>query len=129
MDRKTRLLLGGAGVLAAAVIAYGFVPVADGILQVWYDVVAAAAMLLGALGVAHHRPAHRRGWVLVLAGYCGWVVGDVVWDIEQVVLPGHFPAPSDGFYLSSYLVLGAGALTLVRTRRSDKGLATFLDAS
>ena len=129
MDRMSRLLLGGAGLLAAAVIAYGFVPLSDGSLQVWYDVAAAAAMLLGALGVAHHRPAHRRGWVLILVGYGGWVLGDLVWDLEQHLLPGRFPAPSDAVYLGSYVVLGAGALILARTRRSGRGLAAFLDAS
>ena len=91
MDRMTRLLLGGAGLLAAAVVAYGFVPLSDGILQVWYDVVAATAMLLGLSACCTTDRRIAAGWLLVLGGYCGWVLGDVVWDVEQHLLPGRLP--------------------------------------
>jgi diguanylate cyclase (GGDEF)-like protein len=97
--------------------------------QTLYVAVAATAVLLGFLGLQHHRPERRRGWVLVLAGCLGWVFGDLIWTVEQYLLPDRYPAPSDAVYLSSYLALGAGSLIIVRTRRGGRDLAALLDAA
>src|SRR4051794_41209343 len=86
-------------------------------------------MVAGFHGVRPHRPAHGRGWRLALAGFSGWVVGDLVWFTESIRGVAPFPAPSDGVYLLSYLLLGAGVLTIVRARRSDGDRAAFLDAA
>jgi len=117
------------GVLLALLLGYAVVPLGTGPLQVWYDVTGVLAMLAGFHGVQRHRPAHARGWRLILAGFSGWVAGDLVWftEVDGGVAP--FPAPSDGVYLLSYLLLGAGVLTVVRTRRAGGDRAAFLDAA
>jgi hypothetical protein len=115
--------------LALAVPVYVLVPMSDSPHQVFYQVIATGALIVACLGLRRHRPVQRRGWVLVLLGYGGWVGGDLMWTIEQHVLPGRYPAPSDGLYLSAYLALGAGALIFVRTRRGGRDLAALLDAA
>jgi diguanylate cyclase (GGDEF)-like protein len=115
--------------LAAAVPFYVLVPLPEAAHQAFYQVIATGALLVGLLGLKRHSPLRRRGWVLVLLGYAGWVGGDLMWSIEAHVLPDQYPAPSDSLYLSAYLVLGAGALVFVRTRRGGRDLAAVLDAS
>jgi diguanylate cyclase (GGDEF)-like protein len=122
-------LFAGLAVLASAVPVYVLVPMPEGLHQVFYQVIATGALVIACLGLSRHRPARRRGWVLVLLGYGGWVVGDLVWTIEQHVYADRYPAPSDSLYLSAYLALGAGALIFVRTRRGGRDLAALLDAS
>lgn len=116
------------GVLIVSVPAYVLVPVPETVHLIWYDAIAVAALAVGFAGLRHHRPERRRGWLLILAGYSGWVVGDIVWGIEQHVLPDVYPAPSDIPYLGAYLVLGAGALVFARTRRG-RDLPAVLDSS
>ena len=118
-----------AGVLMTLLLGYAVVPLGQTPLHLWYDATAVLAMLAGFLGVRRHRPAHARGWRLTLTGFSGWVVGDLVWFSETAGGSAPFPAPSDGVYLLSYLVLGAGVLTMVRTRRSGSDRAAFLDAA
>jgi diguanylate cyclase (GGDEF)-like protein len=116
------------GILALVVVAYVFVPLPEVLRKVLYDGVGAGSVLLGFAGLRRHRPQIWSGWFLVLIGYAGWVVGDLVWTLEQFALPDQYPAPSDAFYLASYVVLGAGALTFVRSRNSERDLAAVLDA-
>jgi diguanylate cyclase (GGDEF)-like protein len=124
-----RLLLTLLGVLWLAVPVYVLIPMPDALHRALYVVVAALAVLIGFLAVRHHRPERRRGWVLVLAGCAGWVLGDLVWTVEQYLLPDRYPAPSDAIYLCSYVALGAGSLIFVRTRRGGRDLAALLDAA
>jgi diguanylate cyclase (GGDEF)-like protein len=72
---------------------------------------------------------HRRGWLLILTGLSGWVAGDLLWQAESWDGTAPFPAPSDAVYLTSYGVLGAGVLAMVRTRRCASDRAAFLDAA
>jgi diguanylate cyclase (GGDEF)-like protein len=116
-------------VLALGVVPYQLLSVPDAVHQAWYDAIAAGSLLVGFAGLRHHRPERRRGWLLILVGYSGWVLGDLVWTVEQHVLPDTFPAPSDGLYLTSYLLLGAGALIFARPRRGGRDLAAVLDAA
>ena len=65
-------------------------------------------MLISYLGVAHHRSTRHRGWLLVLGGFSGWVLGDLVYSVEQSVWHGAvYPAPSDALYLGAYPFLTA----------------------
>ena len=127
-DRTVVALRTILAVLALGVAGYLVVPAPDVVKQFWYDGIAAAALAVGFAGVRHHRPQRGRGWVLVLAGYAGWVLGDIVWSVEQHVIPDVYPAPSDSVYLSAYLLIGAGALVFARTRRG-RDLPAVLDAS
>jgi diguanylate cyclase (GGDEF)-like protein len=128
VSRAHVALLGLLGLLAAAIPAYVLVPLADGLHQAFYDVIAVAALSVGVAGVCLNRPQRSRGWVLVLAGYAGWVLGDLTWTVEQHVMPGHYPAPSDIPYLSAYLVLGTGALAFARSR-GTRDVPALLDAA
>jgi diguanylate cyclase (GGDEF)-like protein len=127
-DRTVVTLWATLAVLALALAGYLVVPAPDLAKQLWYDGIAAGAVAVGFAGLRRNRPQRGRGWVLVLAGYAGWVIGDLVWSVEQHVIPEVYPAPSDAFYLSSYVLLGAGALVFARTRRG-RDLPAVLDAS
>src|SRR5690349_7850014 len=128
-DLSSRTLLLGVAGLALAVPPYLFLPLSEVQHQVLYQVIAGLAVLIGFLGLRHHRPQRRRGWLLLLLGAAGWVVGDLVWAGEQSLLPDRYPAPSDAFYLSAYFVLGAGALMFVRGRSGGRDVAALLDAA
>lgn len=127
MDRPGRPWL--AGGMTALVAGFALLPLPSPALHVFYLLSAVAMMVIGFRGVLHHRPPHARGWLLMLAGFSGWVVGDVVWKIQSWRSPPPFPDPSDGIYLASYVLLGAGALAMVRTRRSGSDRAAILDAA
>ena len=115
--------------LGLAASTYALVP-AGGWGDAWYDVVGAASVVLAWSGVRRRRPDGARSWFLVVAGFGGWVLGDVASSVEQQVL--HLtgaPFPSDAVYLASYLVLGAGLLTMARSRQPRESLGVFLDAA
>jgi len=116
-------------VLVALLAGYVCMPLSDPAQRVWYDATAVGAMAVGFWGLHANRPAHFRGWLLLLLGFSGWLLGDLVWLVESWHQPAQFPAPSDAVYLASYLVIGAGVLTMVRTRRSGGDRAAFLDAA
>jgi diguanylate cyclase len=116
------------GVLVALLLGFALLPLGGTPQKLLYEVTAVLAMATGFWGLRAHRPAHARGWRLVLAGFSGWVVGDLVWRVESWY-GAPFPAPSDAVYLASYGLLGAGVLAMVRTRRSGSDRAAFLDAA
>jgi diguanylate cyclase (GGDEF)-like protein len=124
-----RLMFGVLGLLAVCVVVYLLVPMPADVHPWLYQFIATAAVIVGFLGLKWHRPARRRGWFLVLLGYAVWAAGDLMWVLERHLMPEQYPAPSDGFYLSAYLALGAGTLTLVRTRREGRDPAAWLDAA
>jgi diguanylate cyclase (GGDEF)-like protein len=127
--RRRRQVWGVPALLGALFAGYVCLPLDDSAQHIWYHVTAVLSMALGFWGLHVHRPAHLRGWVLVMSGFSGWVIGDLVWLVETWLAPARFPAPSDIVYLSSYAVLGAGVLAMVRTRRSGSDRAAFLDAA
>jgi diguanylate cyclase (GGDEF)-like protein len=114
--------------LVVLLVGYAFLPLADTTLQLLYDGTAVLALATGFWGLRTYRPAHPRGWLLLLAGLGGWVAGDLIWQAESWNGTS-FPAPSDAVYLASYVLLGAGVLAMVRTRRSGSDRAAFLDAA
>lgn len=128
MDSFSRAVGAALGLLAAATLAYPFVPLGTGGLSVYYDTVAVLAVVVGFAGVTRHRPVRRAGWVLVLAGFGGLVVGDLVFSFEQDVLQlDGYPLLSDAVYLGGYVLLTWGAVVMVRTRRTASDLNVVLD--
>jgi diguanylate cyclase (GGDEF)-like protein len=121
--------LGALLVLLGLALCYPAAPA--GLFQdVWYDAVGAACVALAGAGLRRHRPERPEAWRLVLAGYLGWVVGDVVSSAEQNWwhLTG-YPLPSDAVYLCSYALLAVGLLRLVPRHRLGQGdVAVALDA-
>jgi diguanylate cyclase (GGDEF)-like protein len=124
-----RALAAALGLLTALIPVYVLLPLPDQAHDGFYDAIGAGAVLIGFLGLRRHRPSRRLGWLLVLLGGAGWVAGDLTWTLEQQVIPGHFPAPSDAVYLGAYLALGAGSLMFVRARRGERDLTAILDAA
>ncbi len=129
VHRRVRILSSVLAVLLLGVVTYVVVPAPTGVRQVLYDTLASAALGIGFLGVRWHAPPCRKAWNLTLLGYGGWVVGDVVWSIEQHLIPDQYPAPSDILYLSAYVLLGLGTLTFVGLGRTRQDAAAILDAA
>ena len=115
--------------LLLATVLLAVLPLPAGIHEISYNVIAIAAVLVGFVGLRHHRPQHRIGWLLILVGFSGWLLGDLIWSAEQQLLPDRYPAPSDALYLGSYVLLGAGTMAFVRTRRNRRDVPAALDAS
>ncbi len=128
-DPFARRCLGPLALLTVAATMYPLVPLTGLTLMLYYNSIAISAMVFAFWGVLHHKPLRRRGWLLVLSGFCLWVVGDLVYNIELEVWQGAvYPAPSDAIYIAGYAVLAAGALVMVRTRRAGRDMTALLDA-
>jgi diguanylate cyclase (GGDEF)-like protein len=95
-----------------------------------YLAVAVLAVILAAVGVWRNSPERRRGWLLVVAGFGGWVTADIVWTVEQMGfhLQG-YPVPSDALYLTSYLLVALGIVSMVRTQRTQPQLGGAIDVT
>ncbi|WP_056680059.1 bifunctional diguanylate cyclase/phosphodiesterase [Angustibacter sp. Root456] len=118
------------GALLLAVAAYVVLPLGEGVRGWAYEAIGVTAVALGGWGVRQQRLPRRRGWLLVLSGFALWVVGDLVWDVEQLVLHlDLLPAPSDAVYIAGYVLLGAGVLVLARARRESGHRMALLDAA
>ena len=116
-------------VLGALWCSYPLLP-AGGSRDVVYDALAALCVVVGVLAARRLPSAVRRGWMLVLLGFGGWVAGDVVFSVEQYVVHyDGYPAPSDAFYLAAYVVIAAGLLRLVRGRQNRSDPTPLLDAA
>jgi diguanylate cyclase (GGDEF)-like protein len=94
--------------------------------DLWYNVVAVLCIAAASWGL--RRQGGARAWWLVVAGFAGWVVGDLLFSVEQAGWHPEFPAYSDGVYLTSYLILGWGLLTLARGRQSRHDPGIIVDA-
>ncbi len=118
------------GLLVLALAAYPVIPL-DGVAEeVVYDAIAVAALGVALAALLRRRPTPSTGWVLVLAGYGLWLVGDLVWTVERYVVgAAHFPSASDVPYLAAYGLLAAGAQSFSRSRLSRRDLTALLDAA
>ena len=94
----------------------------------WYTAFGAAALLLAWGGLVRRRPRRLTAWVLLLSGATALVAGDAVYAIEEATHLGVYPAPSDAVYLSSYFLMTAGAMFIVRARREERDATALLDA-
>lgn len=81
-------------------------------------------------GLLRAGPARPPGWLLVVGGFAGWVIGDWMYMVEQSVLGVLAPpALSDLVYIASYVPMAAGLAVIVRRRGSRGDLAALLDAA
>ena len=117
LRRRQILLFALIGILALNVPAYVLVPASDPVRAIWYDVIAAVALAVGFAGLRRHRPQRRRGWVLVLPGSRAGSSATSSGRSSSRCCRLVYPVPSDAVYLSSYVLLGAGALVFARSRR------------
>ena len=80
--------------LFGLVVAHPLV-IAEAWRPIYYDVVATVAMTVAWWGIRYYRPVHRRAWRLVVIGFMGWVLGDVLYSVEQNIWHlAAYPAPS-----------------------------------
>jgi diguanylate cyclase (GGDEF)-like protein len=123
------LVRGGLVLLAALAVLYLFSP--EGLVrQVWYDGLGLVSVVFAWFGLRHHRPTQVHAWHLVLLGYLGWCFGDMLSSLEQNVWQlSYYPVPSDALYLGSYVLIGAGLLSVARSRRRKESLGVLLDAA
>jgi diguanylate cyclase (GGDEF)-like protein len=126
---RSALLPTAFAVLAAALVLYVALPIDATTEAIWYQVIAVGGVALGCCGLWRHRPARRLPWVLTLLGYSGWVLGDALWILDERLFDGSYAVPVEATYLLSYVALGAGTLTFVRSRRSRRDVDALLDAS
>lgn len=127
--RRTAAPMRASWALAVLLCAYPLLPQGP-VRSVAYDVFGLLCIGVGLWGLSAIRTPARRGLLLVLLGFAGWVLGDIVFSVEQGVFHvGFYPVPSDAVYLSSYVLLGLGLLRLVRGRRTGRDLAPLLDSA
>jgi diguanylate cyclase len=86
-------------------------------------------VVVAAVGLHRHRPRRATGWVLVLAGFAGWVAGDALFSLQGAWGVTAYPAPADGAYVAAYALMATGLAVMVRRGRGPAELAALLDAA
>ncbi|GLY14647.1 hypothetical protein Kisp01_16620 [Kineosporia sp. NBRC 101677] len=119
------VLLGALALLTLLIAVHAVLP--DDLAGPFGVLIGIGAVVTGLAGMLRHRPARRRGWLLLLAGASLWVLGDLVHTIEPPT-PGAYPAASDLLSLAAYPLLGAGALDFSRARGGGSDHGAVLDA-
>ena len=125
------LLLGPLTVMAPLIAAAGgYVlfpagPLRDGA----FAAVGLACVLTAFVGLHRNAPRRQTGWLLVITGFLGWVVGDALFSLQGALGVSAYPSPADGVYLIAYVLMAAGLVVMVRRRGSAGDLAAVLDAA
>ena len=115
--------------LAIPMAAYAVIPEGD-LRQIVYSLAGTLSVSVALWGLLRAGRARPPGWVLVVLGFLAWVIGDWIYLVEQSVFGvTAYPALSDAVYISSYGVLAAGLLIIVRRRGSRGDLPALLDAA
>ena len=81
------------------------------------------------VGLRRNAPRRPTGWVLVLCGFLGWVVGDALFSLQGAMGITSYPAPADAVYVVAYVLMAAGTVVMVRRRGAGGDLAAVLDAA
>ena len=115
--------------LLIPMVAYAVIP--DGNLrQTVYTLAGTISVSVALWGLLRTGRARPPGWLLIVGGFLAWVLGDWIYLIEQSVFGvTAYPAISDVVYISSYGVLAAGLVVIVRRRGSRGDLPALLDAA
>ena len=125
------LLLGPLTVMAPLIAAAGgYVllppgPLRDGA----FAALGLACVLTAFVGLHRNAPRRQTGWLLVITGFLGWVVGDALFSLQGALGVTAYPSPADGVYLVAYALMAAGLVVMVRRRGAAGDLAAVLDAA
>ena len=94
-----------------------------------FAAVGLACVLTAFAGLHRNAPRRQTGWLLVITGFLGWVVGDALFSLQGALGVSAYPSPADGVYLVAYVLMAAGLVVMVRRRGSAGDLAAVLDAA
>ena len=100
---------------------------ARGVLYLGLGVAGVGAMLVG---IRRNRPDPATPWYLIAAGLLVFLVGDGIFYYYKLVegVDRPFPSVADAFFLSSYPLVVAGLLALIRRRTPGGDRAGLIDA-
>jgi diguanylate cyclase (GGDEF)-like protein len=88
-----------------------------------------ACVVTAFIGLHRHAPRRQAGWLLVILGFLGWVLGDALFSLQGVWGIDSYPAPADAVYVVAYGLMAAGLVVMVRRRGANGDLAAVLDAA
>ena len=94
-----------------------------------FAVLGLACVLTAFAGLRYNAPRRHSGWLLVITGFLGWVVGDALFSVQGALGLTSYPSPADGAYLVAYMLMAAGLVVMVRRRGAAGDLAAVLDAA
>jgi diguanylate cyclase (GGDEF)-like protein len=100
-------------------------PLRDGV----FAALGLACVATAFVGLHRNAPRRQTGWLLVLLGFLGWVVGDALFSLQGVWGVTAYPAPADAVYLLAYVLMAGGLVVMVRRRGGSGDLAAVLDAA
>jgi diguanylate cyclase (GGDEF)-like protein/PAS domain S-box-containing protein len=113
----------------ASALAYVSLPRESALYDRWYQLFHISAVVATVVGVAVNRPRSRLPWYLVaLAGLCG-IAADSVYAIyaeRDQTTP--FPSSADFLSLTSYVILAAALLLMIRRQVPGRDWASLIDA-
>ena len=117
-----------AGLLLCA--AYTAVPLDQSAARnlVIYPLTELGAILAILVGTRLYRPAAPQAWLLIAAGVCSYLIGDVLWGVYEVLGRDPWPSVADGFYLAGYPLIAAGLVVGIRHRAPTSDRRAMIDA-
>lgn len=78
---------------------------------------ATLVMIVALVAAARQRGPARTAWLLVTSGLALWVLGDIVWDLYDILgITAPAVSAADGCYLLGYPMIAAGLLVMLRRR-------------
>ena len=82
---------------------------------------ATAVMIVSLVAAARHHGPARTAWILVTSGVALWILGDIVWDLYDILgITAPVVSAADACYLLGYPAIAAGLLVMLR-RRTPSG--------
>jgi diguanylate cyclase (GGDEF)-like protein len=110
----------------AAVAIVGYVTLSGVPAEIWFQAVAWLSVATFAFGIRRN-DAFGLPWLLVGGGFALFVVGDLLFTLNEYVFEIEtFPSSADIAYLAGYPLLAIGLAALVR--RGGKGHSALIDA-
>jgi diguanylate cyclase (GGDEF)-like protein/PAS domain S-box-containing protein len=113
----------------AGALAYLSLPRDGALYDRWYQLFPIAAVVATLAGVALNRPRSRAPWYLVAVGGLFGIAADAVYVValdRYETVP--FPFSADYLALSSYVVLAAALLVMLRMQVPGRDWASLIDA-
>lgn len=115
--------------LAVAVAAYRFLPSGQ-VRDLGHVAIGLVAVVAAFWGFIRQGPARPHGWLLVLGGFLGWVIGDTVHTLGvHVVDMDAYSGPADVVCVASSGVIACGLLMMLRRRGERVDLTAVLDVA